>query len=80
MITEKDLLDDKIETIKNFLTPQESVDFWYLTNECTWSYGRVSNTYSNQKQKRMPYNFDPDYFLQTDLWKRCDELFEDKLS
>tara|TARA_Y100000593_G_C4276374_1_gene320287 strand:+ start:623 stop:1174 length:552 start_codon:yes stop_codon:yes gene_type:complete len=80
MITEKDLLDDKIETIRNFLTPQEAIDFWYLTNECTWNYGRVSNTYSNQKQKRMTHNMDPNFFVQTDLWKRCSDLFEDKIS
>ncbi len=75
MISEKDLINDKISTINNFLTPKEAIDFWYLTNECTWNYGRVSNTYSKQKQARMTYNFDPDYFLQTDLWKRCSRLF-----
>ena len=51
MINEKDFNNNKVTTIRNFLKSQEEVDFWYLANECNWSYGRVSNTFSKIRQK-----------------------------
>ena len=80
MISEKDLINDKIITIKNFLTPKETIDFWYLINECTWSYGKVSNTFSNQNQRQMTHIIDPSAFVRTELWNRSINLFEDKIS
>ena len=76
MINEKDFNNNKVTTIRNFLKSQEEVDFWYLANECNWSYGRVSNTFSKIRQKRMTYNFISENFIRTELWKRCCDLFK----
>lgn len=80
MITKKQLLEKEIFEIPNFLTEKEATDFWYHANECTWSYGRVSNTYSGQKQSRMTYSFDPELFVRTDLWKRVEKSFDTQVS
>ena len=79
-ITNKNIKDGELIVKKDFLTHKESTDFWYLTNTCQWSYGRVSNTYSGQKQSRMTRPFDIDTFVKTDLWIRLDNLFENELS
>ena len=78
MITKEQLIDKEIIEIPNFLTEKEAGDFYYLANTCTWEYGRVSNTFSGQRQSRMAYYFDPNDFVykyQPDLWNRIKELF-----
>ena len=80
MITKKELEDGKIITKKNFLTHKEAIDFWYLTNTCQWEYGRVSNTFSAQRQSRMTRPFDLEPFMRTELWLRVMKLFKEKLS
>jgi len=79
MITKKEIDSGKIIVHKNFLTHAEAIDFWYLTNTCEWSYGRVSNAYSSQKQSRMTRAFDIDVFVKTDLFIRIDALFKEEL-
>ena len=66
--------------IVNFLTEKELTDFWYLVNTCTWQYGRVSNTFSSQKQSRMTFSFNSEDFIRTDLWKRIKESFKESVS
>lgn len=80
MITKQQLINNKIFGINNFLKPKEATDFWYLVNTCTWQYGRVSNTFSGQKQSRMTYSFDPEKFVRTDLWKRVEKMFDSQVS
>ena len=82
-ITNKNIEDGELITKKDFLTHKEATEFWYLTNTCEWTYGGIwhsgMDTYSGQKESRFFRPFDVNVFVQTDLWARLKNLFQNKL-
>ena len=76
MYTIKDVKDKKIVEVRNFLDHTQLTDLWYKANECDYTYGRVTNSYSSNRQGRMTHNFDATLFKETDVWKSIEKFVE----
>ena len=73
MIERVDIENGKIYEVRNFPTVKEQSDFWYMANECEYSYGQQSDSLMSQRQGRMVHRIDVNVFVRTEFWNKIEK-------